>query len=40
MLLYCLPAKWIGAELVTNDFDDFRGIDDQIIIRKIEDFKK
>lgn len=31
-------AKNIGADLFTNDWDDFQGIDETVIIRKLEFF--
>lgn len=33
-------ATYLGAALITDDWDDFQGIDNQIIINKIDDFKK
>lgn len=32
-------AEFIGADLVTNDWDDFKGVDDSINIRDIDDLK-
>ena len=32
-------AEFIGADLVTDDWDDFKGVDDSINIRDIDDLK-
>ncbi|TAD94799.1 MAG: type II toxin-antitoxin system VapC family toxin [Bacteroidetes bacterium] len=32
-------AKYLGAELVTDDWDDFLGIDNEVVIKKIDDYK-
>jgi len=33
-------AKYLDAELITNDWNDFENIDDSVIITKIDNFKK
>lgn len=33
-------AKYLGADLVTDDWYDFQGIDSQVVIRKLDEFKK
>lgn len=33
-------AKYLNAELITNDWNDFENIDDSVIITKIDNFKK
>lgn len=32
-------ADFIGADLVTDDWDDFKGIDDSVTVRNIDDLK-
>ena len=32
-------AKYVGAELVTDDWDDFQRIDDTVVIKAIDDIK-
>lgn len=32
-------AKHLGAELVTDDWDDFINIDNSVIIRKLDEFR-
>lgn len=33
-------AKYLGADLVTDDWYDFQVIDSQVVIRKLDEFKK
>ena len=33
-------AKCLNAELITDDWDDFQGIDDDVIISKVDKFRK
>ena len=32
-------AKYLGAELITDDWDDFVNIDNSIVIRKLDEFR-
>jgi predicted nucleic acid-binding protein len=32
-------AKMLGADLVTDDWDDFINIDDQVVIRRIDEYR-
>ncbi len=32
-------ARYLGADLVTDDWDDFLGIDNQVVIKKLDDYK-
>ena len=32
-------AKYLGADLITDDWDDFIGIDNQVIIRNLNEFR-
>jgi predicted nucleic acid-binding protein len=32
-------ARYLDAELVTDDWDDFKNIDNQVTIQKLDDFK-
>lgn len=32
-------AKYIGAELITDDWDDFINIDNSIVIKKLDEFR-
>ena len=32
-------AKYLGADLITDDWDDFINIDNQVIIKKLDEFK-
>ena len=32
-------AKYLGAELITDDWDDFINIDDSIVIKKLDEFR-
>ena len=32
-------AKYTGADLVTDDWDDFQGIDDTVIVKDVNDIK-
>jgi predicted nucleic acid-binding protein len=33
-------AKYLEADLVTDDWDDFQGVDEEVIIRKLDEFRK
>ncbi|MEO0040987.1 MAG: hypothetical protein RL329_435 [Bacteroidota bacterium] len=33
-------AKYLGADLITDDWEDFKNIDKSIHIRKLDEFKK
>lgn len=32
-------ARYLGAELITDDWDDFQGIDEKVTVRSIDDLK-
>lgn len=32
-------AKYLGADLITDDWDDFINIDNQVVIRKLDEFR-
>ncbi len=32
-------AKYLGADLITDDWDDFINIDSQVVVKKLDDFK-
>jgi predicted nucleic acid-binding protein len=32
-------ARYLGADLVTDDWDDFLGIDNQVVIKKLDEYK-
>ena len=32
-------AKYLGAELITDDWDDFINIDDSVVIKKLDEFR-
>jgi len=32
-------AKYLDAELITNDLNDFKNIDDAVVISKIDNFR-
>ena len=32
-------AKYLGAELITDDWDDFVNIDNSIVIKKLDEFR-
>ncbi len=33
-------AKYLNAELITDDWDDFQGIDESVVVSKIDEFRK
>ena len=33
-------AKYLNAELITDDWDDFQGIDESVIVSKLDKFKE
>ena len=32
-------AKYLGADLITDDWDDFVGVDNQVVIRNLDEFR-
>ena len=32
-------AKYLGADLITDDWDDFIGIDNQVVIKNLDEFR-
>ncbi len=32
-------ARYLGADLITDDWDDFINIDNQVIVRKLDEFR-